>query len=344
MTPPDTATVSAPVSLAAKDFASDQEVRWCPGCGDYSILAQTRKVMADAGLPLEKICVVSGIGCSSRFPYYFSSYGFHTIHGRAPAFATGIKTANPDLQVWMATGDGDGLSIGGNHLLHVLRRNLDIKLLLFNNRIYGLTKGQYSPTSEIGKKTKSTPFGSLETPVNPVRFALAAEASFVARSVDADVKGLVSVLQRVHEHKGTAFLEIYQDCNVYNHLAFDFATNKTTRPDNTIVLEHGQPMLFGKDKEKGIRLNGLHLEVVTIGENGVSAGDILVHDETNLNLAWMIANAHYPEFPEPMGVIYAAPRPTYDGMLNAQIEDTIAKRGKGDLRKLLSTGDTWEVK
>ena len=264
--------------LTRKDFQSDQEVRWCPGCGDYAILASVQKVMPELGIPKENIVFVSGIGCSSRFPYYMNTYGFHTIHGRAPAIATGLKTTRPDLQVWVITGDGDALSIGGNHFLHVLRRNVDVKILLFNNRIYGLTKGQYSPASELGKKTKSTPYGSIDAPLVPLQVALGANASFVARTVDVDPQHLQGVLHRMAAHKGSAIVEIYQNCPVFNDGAFDKLTDKATKHDATMRLEQGKPVVFSGGT-KGIRLNGFEPEVVTLGENGVTEKDLLVWDE-----------------------------------------------------------------
>jgi 2-oxoglutarate ferredoxin oxidoreductase subunit beta len=334
-----------PSKLTKKDFETDQDVRWCPGCGDYSILANMQRVMPEFGLSLEKIVWVSGIGCSSRFPYYNNTYGFHTIHGRAPAFAMGIKVANPELSVWLATGDGDGLSIGGNHLLHCLRRNLDIKILLFNNRIYGLTKGQYSPTSESGKVTKSTPLGSADQPVDPASFALGANGSFVARSVDTEAQHLSEVLRRAAAHSGTAFIEIYQNCNVFNDGAFDSFTDKAVRADRQVRVQHGRPLLFGATNQKGLRLNprNLRLEVVTLGEEGVTEADILVHDETNATLSSMLARMEYPRFPVALGVLYAESRPTYDGTLKKQRGDAVAKVGKGDLNKLLNSGATWEI-
>jgi 2-oxoglutarate/2-oxoacid ferredoxin oxidoreductase subunit beta len=334
-----------PSKLTKKDFETDQDVRWCPGCGDYSILANMQRVMPEFGLSLEKIVWVSGIGCSSRFPYYMNTYGFHTIHGRAPAFAMGIKVANPELSVWLATGDGDGLSIGGNHLLHCLRRNLDIKILLFNNRIYGLTKGQYSPTSEFGKVTKSTPLGSADQPVDPASFALGANGSFVARSVDTEAQHLSEVLRRAAGHSGTAFIEIYQNCNVFNDGAFDSFTDKTVRADRQVRVQHGKPLLFGESNQKGLRLNpkNLRLEVVTLGEDGVTEADILVHDETNGTFASMLARMEYPKFPVALGVLYAESRPTYDGTLKKQSGEAVSKLGKGDLNKLLNSGATWEI-
>jgi len=330
--------------LTRKDFVSDQEVRWCPGCGDYSILAQMQKVMPELGIPREKIVFVSGIGCSSRFPYYMNTYGFHSIHGRAPALATGIKSVNPDLSVWVITGDGDGLSIGGNHLLHTLRRNLDINIVLFNNRIYGLTKGQYSPTSEFGKKTKSSPFGSIDYPLNPLSVALGAEATFVARSVDRDTKHLVEILERAARHKGTSFVEVFQNCNIFNDGAFEAFVDRSVRDDRMIYLEHGKPLIFGKDRNKGIRWSKQGLEVVELG-NGITEADLLVHDEQrpNPSPAFLLAHMEYPEFPVPVGVFRAVDRPTYEVLLEEQVQAAIRQRGKGDLEKLLRSGDTWVI-
>lgn len=330
--------------LTAKDFASDQDVRWCPGCGDYSILAQVKKVLPQLDVPKEKLVFVSGIGCSSRFPYYVDTYGVHGIHGRAPAIASGIKLARPDLNVWVVTGDGDGLSIGGNHLLHAIRRNVDINILLFNNRIYGLTKGQYSPTSEKGKKTKSTPLGSIDYPLQPLSVAIGAEATFVARTHDVNIAHLGEVLKRAAHHKGTSFVEIYQNCNIFNDKAFEYATGKTTKSETTIVLEHGRPMIFGKDRDKGIRLNGITPEIVQLG-NGVKEDDLLFHDEKakEPTLAYLLSRMYYPEFPEPIGIFRAVQQPTYDLMLQEQIEGAVAKGGEGTLEDLFSAGDTWVV-
>ncbi|MCS6817799.1 MAG: 2-oxoacid:ferredoxin oxidoreductase subunit beta [Blastocatellia bacterium] len=332
------------VKLTKKDFVSDQEVRWCPGCGDYAILAQMQKVLPELGIPREKFVFVSGIGCSSRFPYYMNTYGFHGIHGRAPAIATGIKVCNPDLSVWVVTGDGDGLSIGGNHLLHVMRRNVDIKIVLFNNRIYGLTKGQYSPTSEFGKKTKSSPMGTVEAPVNPICLALAAEATFVARSVDRHTDHLAYVLERAARHKGVAFVEVFQNCNIFNDGAFEPFAGRPVKDDRMVVLEHGKPLIFGKNHDKGIRWNGTTLEVVTLG-NGITESDLLVHDEKRPDpaLAFLLARMDYPEYPVPVGVFRAVEKPTYDELVNAQIETAIAERGRGDLEKLLRSGDLWVI-
>lgn len=334
---------SLPV-LTAKDFASDQEIRWCPRCGDYSILAQMKKVLPGLGIPREKIVFVSGIGCSSRFPYYMNTYGFHSIHGRAPAIATGVKVTRPDLSVWVITGDGDALSIGGNHLIHAIRRNLDFKIILFNNQIYGLTKGQYSPTSPLGQKTKSTPFGSVDNPVTPLCVALGAEASFVARSVDVDIKHLTATLERAARHKGTAFVEVYQDCNVFNNNAFLYASDKEVKADNVVYLEHGKPLIFGKDRKKGIRLNGLTPEIVELGK-GITEDDLLFHDEKAPDpaLAFLLARMRHPEFPEPMGVFRAVQKPIYDQCIADQIETAVKRQGEGDLDALFNSGDTWVV-
>jgi len=337
--------VIEPTRLTKKDFETDQDLRWCPGCGDYSILANVQRVMPEFGIPRERIVWVSGIGCSSRFPYYMNTYGFHTIHGRAPAVAMGLKIANPELSVWIATGDGDGLSIGGNHLMHCLRRNLDVKILLFNNRIYGLTKGQYSPTSEVGKVTKSTPIGSADQPLDPSSFALGSNASFVARSVDTDAPHLSDVLRRAAAHVGTAFVEIYQNCNVFNDGAFDAFTDKAVRADRQVRAEHGKPLVFGAAQNKGLRLNSrtLALEVVTIGEGGVTLDDILVHDETNATFGNLLTRMPFPEFPVAIGVLHATQRPTYDGTLRTQQQAARDKLGRGDLAKLLRGGNTWTI-
>jgi 2-oxoglutarate ferredoxin oxidoreductase subunit beta len=331
-------------TLKPQDFASDQEVRWCPGCGDYSILAQMKKALSTLNFPREKMVFVSGIGCSSRFPYYMNTYGFHTIHGRAPTFATGLKVAQPDLMVWVVTGDGDGLSIGGNHLIHALRRNVDIKVLLFNNEIYGLTKGQFSPTSRLGTKTKTSPQGSIDSPVRPLSLALAAEATFVARTVDVDPGHLTATLQRAAAHKGSAFIEIYQNCKIFNDGVFNYITDKTTKADNALVLEHGKPMLFGKDRNKGIRLNGLNPEVVTVGKD-CALDDIVVHDETTeaATMAYLLSRMSAPEFPEVLGVLRQVQHPTYGDMQAKQAADSLAKKGPGDLDKLFRNDDLWVV-
>ena len=336
---------AAIIQLTRKDFVSDQEVRWCPGCGDYSILAQTQKQMPDFGVPKEKIVFISGIGCSGRLPYYMNTYGFHTIHGRAPTLATGLKAARPDLMVWVITGDGDALSIGGNHVLHSMRRNVDITMVMFNNRIYGLTKGQASPTSEFGKRTKSTPAGTVDTPIQPLTVALAAEASFVARSVDTHTEHLQHTLQRAGLHHGSTFVEVLQNCNIFNDGAWRDFTDREVREDRMLLLEHGKPMTFGKDRDKGIRLRGLHPEVVTIGENGVSEADLLVHDETAEEpyLALMLSRMFWPEFPVPVGVFRAVPRPTHDQLIQQQISAAVAASGEGDLAAVLASGETWTV-
>ena len=334
-----------PGQLNKKDFMSNQEVRWCPGCGDYAILNNVQKVMPELGIPREKMVFVSGIGCSSRFPYYMNTYGFHSIHGRAPAIATGIKAANPELSVWVITGDGDALSIGGNHFMHVLRRNLDINYILFNNRIYGLTKGQYSPTSVFGQRTKSTPMGVIDYPVNPLSLAIASEATFVARSIDIDVKHLGAVVEAAAKHKGVSFIEVYQNCNIFNDGAFDYFAERSVRQDKVLYLEHGKPMIFGKDRNKGIRMNGAHPEVVTIGENGITEADILIHD-LNLqdpSVAFMLARMEQPDFPQPVGIFRAVERPSYDQMMTDQIETAISKSGPGTLEKLIYSGDMWTV-
>lgn len=337
-----TAAPTPPLSF--KDFKSDQEVRWCPGCGDYSILLQVQKTLAEIGASREKTVFVSGIGCSSRFPYYMNTYGFHSIHGRAPAIATGVKCANPELDVWVITGDGDGLSIGLGQLLHAVRRNVTLKIILFNNRIYGLTKGQYSPTSELGKRTASTPMGSIDNPMHPLSVVLGAGATFVARCVDVDGKFQQQVLKRAAAHRGTAFIEIYQDCNVYNHKAFEFATGRDAKEDNLVFLEHGKPLIFGKDRSKGVRLNGLTPEVVELGK-GVSQDDLLIHDERMPSPAhaFMLAQMHYPQLPEPMGVFRDVEAPVYEELLLEQVRVATSKQGGADLQKLFNGGDSWEV-
>jgi len=337
-------TESALKVLSPGDFASDQDVRWCPGCGDYSILAQMKKVLASIGAVRENTVFISGIGCSSRFPYYIDTYGIHSIHGRAPAVATGLKTARPDLSVWVITGDGDGLSIGGNHLMHAIRRNLDLNIILFNNRIYGLTKGQYSPTSPMGKVTKSTPMGAVDNPLHPLSIAIGCEASFVARSIDVNIKHLEMVLHRAAEHRGTSFVEIYQNCNVFNDGAFSFATDRETKAETTLELEHGKPLIFGKDRSKGIRLHGMDPEVVELGK-GISEDDLLFHDEraSEPSLAYLLSRMRYPEFPEPIGVLRAVDAPRYEEMVNGQVTEAKKARGEGDLEKLFNSGDTWTV-
>ncbi len=337
-------TSTAPLALTRKDFVSDQDVRWCPGCGDYAILAQTQKVLADLKIPREKYVFVSGIGCSSRMPYYINTYGFHTIHGRAPAIATGIKGYQSDLSVWVVTGDGDGLSIGGNHLLHALRRNVDLKILLFNNRIYGLTKGQYSPTSEVGKKTKSTPFGSVDYPIHPLSFAIGVGATFVARTIDTDTNHMGMVLEKAGRHKGSAFVEILQNCVIFNDEAFKDVTDRQIRADNNLLLEHGKPLLFGKERNKGIRLKGLHPEVVTLNDT-IKESDLLVHDEKNQDpsYAFLLAQLDLPKFPVPLGIFRSIEQPTFDQLMNDQVQKAKQTLGEGDLRKMLFSGETWTV-
>ncbi len=331
-------------ALARKDFVSDQEVRWCPGCGDYAILAQTQKLMPELGVPKENIVFISGIGCSSRLPYYMNTYGFHSIHGRAPAIATGLKATRPELQVWVITGDGDGLSIGGNHLLHALRRNVDIVIVLFNNQIYGLTKGQYSPTSPPGQITKSSPMGAIDYPLNPLAVAVGAGATFVARTLDNDLRHLIATLERAAHHKGTSFVEVLQNCVVYNDNAFAAFADKPVRSERTVTLEHGKPLIFGKEQQYGIYLNGLHPEIAEIGK-GVKEEDLLIHDETSEDptLAFALAQMSHPEYPVPLGVLRAVQRPSYEQLMEEQVQDAIARQGKGDLASLLSSGDTWTV-
>ena len=329
-----------------KDFHTDQEIRWCPGCGDYAILSAVQSVFAELGIRRENFAFISGIGCSSRFPYYMNTFGFHTIHGRAPAIATGLKLMRPDLDVWVATGDGDSLSIGGNHTIHMLRRNVGLKVLMFNNRIYGLTKGQYSPTSEVGKKAKSTPFGSVDRPFNPLSLALGAEATFVARSVDVFQQHLKETLKRAASHKGSAYIEILQNCNIFNDGAWENLTERDARSENAVQLEHGKPVIFGKNRDKGIRLNGLELELVALG-NGIAEKDLLIHDEKNPNPAYSFLLSRMdsmPGFPTPIGVLRAVEAPIYEESISAQIREVQEKRGKGDLAKLLLAGDTWEVR
>jgi 2-oxoglutarate ferredoxin oxidoreductase subunit beta len=338
-------TATPLTTLTAKDLASDQEVRWCPGCGDYSILAQMKKALAGLGIPREKMVFVSGIGCSSRFPYYMNTYGFHSIHGRAPTLATGLKVFRPDLSVWVITGDGDGLSIGGNHLIHAIRRNVDMKIVLFNNEIYGLTKGQYSPTSRQGTRTKSSPLGSIDNPVHPLSLAIGAEATFVARTIDVDINHLTETLRRAANHKGTAFVEIYQNCKIFNDGVFEYATDKTIKADNVLYLEHGKPLIFGKDRNKGIRLHNLDPEIVTLG-SGIGVDDLLIHDEKaeEPSLAYLLSRMVYPRFPECVGVFRAVQRPTYEELVTQQMEEAIQKKGRGKLEELFANDDTWEVK
>jgi len=324
-----------------KDFESDQEVRWCPGCGDYSILKQMQSVIPGLGIKREDIVFISGIGCSSRFPYYMNTYGMHSIHGRAPAVASGLKMANPNLSVWVITGDGDGLSIGGNHLIHLLRRNVDLNVLLFNNEIYGLTKGQYSPTSEMGKRTKSSPMGSLDHPFNPLALALGADATFVARTIDRDPVHLRGVLETSNLHKGTSFIEIYQNCNVFNDGAFLSYSDKKQKGQHIILLEEGQPLVFDAGK-KGIRLNGLKPEIVDL-EEGFSANDLWIHDSRDATKAYILSRFFDDNFPRPFGVFYQEDRPCYEEQLIAQINHAKEIQGETDLDDLLRGKRSWTV-
>lgn len=342
----ETAITSQP-ALTPKDFATDQEVRWCPGCGDYSILAQVQKVMPTLGIPRENIVIISGIGCSSRFPYYMNTYGMHSIHGRGTAIASGLKASRPELSVWIVTGDGDCLSIGGNHTIHLLRRNFDVNILLFNNEIYGLTKGQYSPTSEQSKITKSTPFGSIDHPFNPTALALGADASFVARSMDRDPKHLQAMILRANAHKGSSFLEIYQNCNIFNDGAFEIFTEKKSKMEEALFLEHGKPLLFGMANNKGIKLDGLKPVVVEMN-NGISENDLWIHDEKDFYKAQILTrlfdNPHQGDhLPRPFGVFYQHERACYEDVMTKQIEEVISAKGKGDLDKILKGRETWSI-
>jgi 2-oxoglutarate ferredoxin oxidoreductase subunit beta len=341
-------TTTVQVPLTAKDFATDQEVRWCPGCGDYSILAQVQKIMPGLGIPRENIVIISGIGCSSRFPYYMNTYGMHSIHGRATAVASGLKASRPELNVWIVTGDGDCLSIGGNHTIHLLRRNFDVNLLLFNNEIYGLTKGQYSPTSEQFKITKSTPMGSIDHPFNPAALALGADASFVARSMDRDPKHLQAMILRAQAHKGSSFLEIYQNCNIFNDGAFEVFTEKKSKPEEALFLENGQPLVFGAAKNKGIKLDGFQPVLVDLHE-GISENDLWIHDEKDFYKAQVLTRLFDNPFkeghlPRPFGVFYQKERACYEDIMTMQIDEAITTKGKGDLDKLLKGRETWVIK
>ncbi|MFY7880024.1 MAG: 2-oxoacid:ferredoxin oxidoreductase subunit beta [Lacibacter sp.] len=337
---------SAP-ALTAKDFATDQEVRWCPGCGDYSILAQVQKIMPTLGIPRENIAIISGIGCSSRFPYYMNTFGMHSIHGRATAIASGLKAARPELSVWIVSGDGDSLSIGGNHTIHLLRRNFDVNILMFNNQIYGLTKGQYSPTSEEKKITKSTPFGSIDHPFNPLALAMGADASFVARSMDRDPKHLQEMLIRSNKHKGASFLEIYQNCNIFNDGAFEVFTEKSTKAEEALFLTQGKPLVFGASQNKGIKLDGFKPVVVNL-EEGHSVNDLWIHDEHDFYKAQILVRMydnpqHAEHLPRPFGVFYETERACYEDVMQLQIDEVIATKGKGNLDKLLRGNEVWEI-
>ena len=328
-------------TYTAKDFSSNQEVRWCPGCGDYSILKQVQSVMPELNVPKEDIVFISGIGCSSRFPYYMETYGMHSIHGRATAIASGLKAARPDLSVWIITGDGDSLSIGGNHLIHLLRRNFDANILLFNNQIYGLTKGQYSPTSEKGKKTKSTPMGSIDHPFNPLALCMGADATFIARTMDRDPKHMREMLMRSNHHKGTSLLEIYQNCNVFNDGAFFGMTDKATKMNQTLFLEHEQPLVFGENKDKGISLDGFKPIIVSLED--FSTDDLWVHDEKDRVKAGLLTRFFDADFPRPFGVFYSEDRPTYEDALVQQIDDAMEQKGQGNLDDLLKGSNTWTI-
>lgn len=337
-------SVELPV-LNKKDFQTDQEVRWCPGCGDYAILSAVQSFFPSLGIPKENFVVVSGIGCSSRFPYYMDTFGFHSIHGRAPGIATGIKMARPELEVWVATGDGDAMSIGGNHLIHLLRRNVGVKVVMFNNQIYGLTKGQYSPTSEVGKRTKSTPFGSIDRPFNPLSLALGAGATFVARTVDIFQKHLKETLRQAVEHEGSAFIEVYQNCNIFNDGAFKYMTEKESRDTQSLELEHGQPLVFGKEKNLGIRMNCTQPEVIELGGE-LGPEDCLEWDAQDPSpaLAFLVAQLSPPDFPTPIGVFRSVARPSYELASLAQIQELTESRGEGTLRDLVYSGELWTVR
>jgi len=332
------------LAYTKKDFSSDQEVKWCPGCGDYAILSAIQSAMAKIGRKREDVVCVSGIGCSSRFPYYLNTYGYHTIHGRAAAVASGVKTANPDLSVWVITGDGDSLSIGGNHFIHVLRRNIDMNIVLFNNQIYGLTKGQYSPTSVLGAVTKSTPYGSLDRPFSPAKLAFGASATFIARTTDTDAKHVEEIMLEAERHRGTSFVEVYQNCVIFNDGCHSEYADKKSKDDHSIVLTHGQPMVFGGEIKKGLILDNLTLKVVELGDSYTEA-DCIVHDESNEVLAsLLVAMDANPEMPKLYGVIFAVKDVIYNEQVSAQLADVKAKKGDGDFNKLLYSGDTWEIK
>jgi 2-oxoglutarate ferredoxin oxidoreductase subunit beta len=338
--------MAAALDLSRKDFVTDQDVRWCPGCGDYSVLANVQRVMPELGIPRENFVFVSGIGCSSRFPYYMNTFGFHTIHGRAPAFATGIKAARPELSVWVVTGDGDGLSIGGNHLLHAIRRNLDIQILLFNNRVYGLTKGQYSPTSTLGMRTKTSPTGSIDHPIDPITFALGSGATFVARTIDVDAAHMQEMLTRAHQHKGTAFVEILQNCPVFNDGTWDDLQDRKSRTDTSLVLAQGEPLVFGgPGNRRGICMERGVPQIVALGDDeDADARGVVVHDENApLSYSFALAALARPDFPLPVGVLRETSKPCYEEMLAQEVQRAIESRGPGDLRALLHSGDTWDV-
>ncbi len=329
------------LNITTKDLVTDQDIRWCPGCGDYGILKQMQSILPETGIAREKIVFISGIGCSSRFPYYMNTYGMHSIHGRAPSIATGLKVANPELSIWVITGDGDGLSIGGNHLIHLLRRNVDVNVLLFNNEIYGLTKGQYSPTSQVGMTTKSSPLGTVDHPFNPVALALGADATFIARSVDRDPKHLREVLAAAHQHQGTSFVEVYQNCNVFNDGAFELFTDKATKTEHSLFLEEKKPLLFD-DGKKGIRLDGLKPVIVEMNGDW-SEDDLMIHDPTDQGKAHVLSRLFDENLPRPFGVIYREDRFTYDQALLNQVKQAIEKQGEGDLDTLIRGKNSWVV-
>lgn len=344
----ETATVKTIPALGAKDFSSQMDVKWCPGCGDYSILKQVQTVFPDLGIPKEQFVFISGIGCSSRFTYYMDTYGMHSIHGRAGAIASGVKAANPDLSVWVVSGDGDALSIGGNHFIHLMRKNFDINYLMFNNQIYSLTKGQYSPTSERGKITKTSPYGSIEEPFNPAELALGAKATFVSRTLDRDPKHMQAILRRAHQHKGTSFVEVYQNCPVFNDGAFFAFSDKETKKEAALQLEHGKPLIFGQQEEKGIRLDGLTPVIVNLQEENISADDLWIHDEKDKTKANLLARFfdtafNGEHFPRPFGVLYADDRPVYEENMALQIEELRARSGKQPLNKILAGNKTWNI-
>lgn len=334
--------LTATPTFTAKDLVTAQDVRWCPGCGDYSILKQVQTVLPELNIPRENIVFISGIGCSSRFPYYMETYGMHSIHGRATAVASGLKATRPELSVWIITGDGDALSIGGNHFIHLLRRNFDVNILLFNNQIYGLTKGQYSPTSEIGKVTKSTPMGSLDHPFNPLALCIGADATFVARSMDRDPVHMREILKRGNAHKGSSLIEIYQNCNVFNDGAFEQFTEKSTKKLQTIFVEHGKPLVFGANSELGIVLDGFTPRVVNVAET--SPNDLWIHDETNRDKANILVRFFDNDaLPRPFGVLYTHDRPCYEDQLNAQMAEALELKGAGNLNDLLKGKNTWTI-
>lgn len=332
--------------LTKKDFVTPNDVRWCPGCGDYAILNSLQRTLPELGIPKENYVVVSGIGCSSRFPYYMNTYGFHTIHGRAPTVATGVKVANPDLSVWMITGDGDGLSIGGNHLMHALRRNININILLFNNRVYGLTKGQYSPTSPVGTRTKTTPMGSIDNPLNPILFALGAEATFIARTVDTNPKHMIETFKAAQAHEGVSFVEIFQNCVIFNNKTWDPVYGRQSRDENMLFLKEGEPMVFGKEEKKGIVWNGNQPEVIPLGDASPEEKNVMVHTPNRSGSLYtaMLAEMTYPDFPTPVGILRQSEKPTYDAQIQDQVQEAIdSQAGKPDLQGLVSGANTWTI-